>query len=216
MLFPGLPVWIEILLLVMASILLYVFVLLKLVRRYFRFPAPSFIGRGLGSRPRKRLQPPAMLIEALHLGNGMSVLEAGCGPGTFTMDVARAVAPDGHVYAVDIQEGMLDQLRRRMETESISNITPILADAEGRVPLECGQFDRAFAVCVIPEIPDRTKALREIGRLLKDGALFGEAEFVLDPDWPLPRTARKWAEEAGFVYQGMAGNALRYVLVFSN
>jgi ubiquinone/menaquinone biosynthesis C-methylase UbiE len=213
--FPGVSIWIELLLLIVTSILLYVFVLLKIVRRYLHFPAPSFIGRGLDSRPRKKIQPPAMLVEALDLENGMSVLEIGCGPGTFTLDVARAVAPDGCVYAVDVQEGMLDQLRRRIETESISNITPVLADAEGRVPLEDGKFDRSFAVCVVPEIPDRAKALREVRRLLKDGGLFGEAEFVLDPDWPLPRTARKWAKEAGFVYQGMAGNVLRYVLIFS-
>ncbi len=212
---PGLSIWIEVPLIILLLMLLYVFVLLKLVRRFFHFPAPAFIGRGLDSRPRKRLQPPSMIIEALGLESGMAVLEIGCGPGTFTLDVAKAVAPDGIVYAVDIQEKMLDQLRTRMKGQSVENIMPILADAEGRIPLESETCDRAFSVTVLPEIPDRVKALAEIGRILKTGGLYGDAELVIDPDWPLPRTVKKWAEAAGLKHQSMRGNPLRYVLVFS-
>ena len=215
LIFTALPVWIEIPLLVLILVLLYVFVLLKLIRRYFHFPAPAFIGRGLDSRPRKRLQPPSVLVDALGLQPGMRVLEIGCGPGTFTIEVAEAIAPDGAVYAVDIQEAMLGKLRNRMRESGVKNILPVLADAGGHIPVENGVCDRAFSVTVLPEIPDRVQALREVKRILKPGGLYGDAELVIDPDWPLPRTVEKWTDAAGLNYQLMLGNALRYVLVFS-
>ncbi|MHA1934560.1 MAG: class I SAM-dependent methyltransferase [Candidatus Thorarchaeota archaeon] len=213
-LFEGMPYWIEIPFIIALSIFLYIFVLTKIVRRYWKFPAPSFIGRFLNSAHRKRIQPPSMIVEALGLESGMNVVEVGCGPGTFTVDVAHAIQPDGVVYAVDIQEDMLNQLRITMEQKSVDNIVPILADAGGRMPIEDGFADAAFGVTVLPEIPDKIGALKEIRRVLRIGGLFADAELVIDPDWPLRRTVKRWAEQAQLEYSHELGHALRYVLVF--
>ncbi|MHA1904630.1 MAG: class I SAM-dependent methyltransferase [Candidatus Thorarchaeota archaeon] len=213
-LFEGMPFWIEIPLIIVVSIFLYIFVLTKIVRRYWKFPAPAFIGRGLNSTHRKRIQPPSMIVEALKLESGMKVVEIGCGPGTFTIDIARAIQPDGVVYAVDIQDAMLDQLRANMDRNSIDNIVPILADAGGRIPIEDGFADAAFGVTVLPEIPDKISALQEIKRVLRIGGLFADAELVIDPDWPLRRTVKKWAEQVQLEFSHELGHALRYVLVF--
>ena len=121
---------------------------------------PARMGNAIASpRYRNRVQPPSMIIEALNLKPGMTVLEVGCGSGFYTVEVAKAIQPDGVVYAVDIQEGMLEKLRDRMERENVQNITPILADAEGTIPLDDGIVDAAFSVAVIPEIPDPVQAL---------------------------------------------------------
>ncbi|MFQ5833707.1 MAG: class I SAM-dependent methyltransferase [Candidatus Thorarchaeota archaeon] len=213
--FPGVPIWLEIIILIFLSIFLYVFVLAKIVRRYWKFPAPAFIGRALNSGYRKRIQPPSMIVHALELESGMKVVEIGCGPGTFTIDVARAIQPDGTVYAVDIQEDMLEQLRSSMIKHSVENIVPVLADAGGRMPIEDNYADAAFGVTVLPEIPDKIAALNEIKRILKPGGLFADAELVMDPDWPLRRTVKRWAKEVGLVFRSQHGHALRYVLVFS-
>ncbi len=210
------PFWIEIPLIVFISIFLYVFVLMKIVRRFWQFPAPAFIGRGLNSRHRKRIQPPSMIIEALELKPGMKIVEIGCGPGTFTMDVAKAVLPKGVVYAVDIQQSMLNQLKANMQKLDITNIVPILADAGGTIPLDAEVADGAFAVTVLPEIPDKSAVLSEVKRLLKTDGLFCDAELIIDPDWPLRRTVKRWCAEAGFEFVRDLGNALRYVLVFRN
>ena len=200
--------------LILLCIFLYVFVFLKILRRFWQFPAPAFIGRGLNSAHRKRIQPPSMIVEGLRLESGMSVVEIGCGPGTFTIDVARAIAPKGIVYAIDVQEGMLEQLRNNIQKHGIENIVPILADAGGRIPLDDELADAAFSVTVLPEIPDRVGALREIRRILKHGGLYADAELVMDPDWPLRRTVKKWAAAADLQYSHELGHAFRYVLVF--
>jgi len=213
--FGDLSFWLEVPILILIAILLYVFIFLKILRRVWHFPAPAIIGRGLNSGLRKKIQPPRMLIEALNLKPGLVVAEIGCGPGTFTIEVAKVISPKGLVYAIDIQQAMLDQLQSNIDREKVENIIPILADASGAIPLEDEIIDCAFSVTVLPEIQDRAKALIEVKRLLKCNGLYGDAEFVLDPDWPLPRTVKRWAESAGFKFKYQLGSFLRYVLVFS-
>jgi ubiquinone/menaquinone biosynthesis C-methylase UbiE len=156
-----------------------------------------------------------MIIEALDVRPGMEIVELGCGSGYYTVAVAKAIQPAGLVFAVDIQQGMLDKLKVRMEQEGVDNIIPVLADAESEIPLDEGIADAVFSVTVLPEIPDPTKVLLQVKRLLKDDGVFVNAEFLLDPDFPLRRTVVKWARQAGFSLKRQVGNPLRYVLVFS-
>ena len=176
---------------------------------------PAAMGNAIAAGPyRRRVQPPSMIVEAIQARPGMTVIEIGCGSGFYTVEVAKAVQPNGIVYAVDIQEGMLSKLKDRMEREGVENITPVLADAEGNIPLETGIADVVFSVTVVPEIPDPVKALKQIKRLMTDEGVFADAELLLDPDYPLRRTVVKWAKKAGLVLERQLGNAFRYVLVF--
>ncbi len=144
----------------------------------------------------------------------MEIVELGCGSGFYTVAVAKAIQPAGLVFAVDIQQGMLDKLKARMEKEGVDNIIPVLADAEGEIPLDDGIADAVFSVTVLPEIPDPPKALLQVKRLLKDDGVFVNAEFLLDPDFPLRRTVVNWAKQAGFKLKRQVGNIFRHVLVF--
>ena len=174
------------------------------------------MGNAIAMGPyRSRVQPPSMIIDALEVRPGMEIVELGCGSGYYTIAVAKAVQPAGLVFAVDIQQGMLDKLKVRMEEESVENIIPVLADAEGEIPLDDCIADAVFSVTVLPEIPDPPKALLQVKRLLKDDGVFVNAEFLLDPDFPLRRTVVKWATEAGFTLKRQVGSPLRHVLVFS-
>jgi ubiquinone/menaquinone biosynthesis C-methylase UbiE len=155
-----------------------------------------------------------MIIEALGCQPGMTIVEVGCGSGFYTVEVAKAIHPDGMVYAVDIQEGMLEKLRARMEREGVENITPILADAEGHIPLDDGIADGVFSIAVMPEIPDPVKAIIQIKRLMKDDGVFADSELLLDPDYPMKRTVVKWARKAGLELDRTVKKRLSYVVVF--
>jgi ubiquinone/menaquinone biosynthesis C-methylase UbiE len=215
LLFEGVHWAIELILLIFLLLFLWVCVCVRSIRYFWKFPMPSAMGNAIAAGPyRNRAQPPSMIIEAIAARPGMTVVDVGCGSGLYTVAVAKAVQPEGLVYAVDIQEGMLEKLRKRMEREGVENITPILADAEGRIPLDDGIADAVFSVAVIPEIPNPVKAMEQIKRLMTDDGVFAEAELLLDPDYPLQRTVAKWAREAGFVPDKKVGNVFRYVLVF--
>ena len=214
-LFQGVHWLIEVLIVILLVMFLWVCCCVRSVRYFWKFPTPAAMGNAIAAGPyRNRVQPPSMVVDAIDAKPGMVVIDIGCGSGLYSVAVAKAVQPHGVVYAVDIQEGMLEKLKDRMKREGIENIIPVLADAEGQIPLDDEIADAIFSTTVIPEIPNPVKALVQIRRLLKADGRFAEAEFVLDPDFPLARTVRKWAREAGLVFERQVGHALRYVLVF--
>jgi len=176
---------------------------------------PAVMGNAIAAGPyRNKVQPPSTIIEAIRARPGMRVVEIGCGSGLYTIEVAKAIQPGGLVYAVDIQQGMLDRLQARMQQENVNNVVPILANAEGEIPLDDKIADAVFSVTVLPEIPSPVKALLQIKRIMKDDAVFADAELLMDPDYPMARTVTAWAQEAGLARTRRAGNWLRYVLVF--
>jgi len=147
----------------------------------------------------------------------MYVLDLGCGPGTYTIDVARAVGDEGKVFAVDIQLEMIKKLERKLkkqENEDINNIELRVADAY-ELPFQDKFFDLVYMVTVLPEIPDRQRALEEVYRVLKNEGILAVSEFLPDPDYPFKRTTQKWCEQAGFKLGKSDGNFFNYTIQFT-
>jgi ubiquinone/menaquinone biosynthesis C-methylase UbiE len=137
------------------------------------------------------------ILERLELGPGLSVLDAGCGPGLLAVPIARAVGPEGNVVGLDVQEGMLEKARAAAALAHVSNLTFLRAGlGEGRLP--AAAFDRAVLVTVLGEIPDRTAALREIYSSLKPGGFLSITEVLPDPDYQPRGTVKRLAQGAGF------------------
>ena len=75
---------------------------------------------------REAEEAPSMLLRALKLKPGQVVADIGAGSGYLTLPMAKKVAPTGKVYAVDIQQEMLDIIDRRMKEAKLSNVVPTL------------------------------------------------------------------------------------------
>ena len=137
-------------------VLLVVFVLwqvvLRLLRRRFKFPAPAFISVFLNSRVRRALQPPADVVGWMDIRPGMQVLELGPGPGTFTVEAARRSGPQGTVHAVDIQADMLERLQATLAEAGVANVRLHLSSAYA-LPVPDQSIDRLFMVTVLSESP---------------------------------------------------------------
>jgi trans-aconitate 2-methyltransferase len=91
------------------------------------------------------------VIEDLHLRGDETVLDAGCGSGSVTLDL-RARLPRGTIYAVDASAEMIEQLRRRLATDGVTGVVPIhasLTDFSLPEPV-----DRVFSNAVFHWIPD--------------------------------------------------------------
>lgn len=156
----------------------------------------------------------AFIIEHLRLEPGMTVLDAGCGPGRLTLPAAKAVGPAGIVVAMDMQEGMLARTRAKTEAAGLANVEFLHAGlGEGR--LTAGRFDRALLVTVLGEIPDREGALREIFAALKPGGLLSVTEVIFDPHFQRQSTLRQLAAASGFREVACFGNRIAYVIVFT-
>ncbi len=144
---------------------------------------------------------------------GERVLELGPGPGAFTIEAARRTEPGGKLLAVDIQPAMIAAVKRKVSDSKLTNVETHIADAS-HLPVGKETVDRAFLVTVLPEIPDRKRALKELRRVLKPGGVLSITEEFLDPDYPLARTTIRWAEEAGFELEERYGNWWSYTLNF--
>ena len=76
---------------------------------------------GMLEHPLRRLYESPKRILRPFVGPGMAVLDFGCGPGFFTLEMARLVGPSGHVTAVDLQQGMLDRARKKLARAGLAD-----------------------------------------------------------------------------------------------
>ncbi len=151
------------------------------------------------------------ILSRLDLAPGLSVLDAGCGPGLLTIPLARLVGPQGTVVALDVQEGMIRRARDAAARAGVSNITFLVAGL-GDGKLAPASFDRALLVTVLGEIPDRPGALREIHSSLKPGGFLSITEVFADPDYQPRRRVKALALQAGFRVRKEFGSWFRFTV----
>lgn len=75
-----------------------------------------------------RMQVPRV-VAALELKPGMKVADIGSGSGLFTRPIAKAIAPKGVAYAVDIDPALLKIVERSAANEKIANVRTIQGTA---------------------------------------------------------------------------------------
>ncbi len=200
-----------IILLVIAALLIGAALWWRRASRFRSLPCPTWFAWFLESSfwANIRRMPPS--LGRLDLNPSMRVIDVGCGPGRLTIPVARAIEPDGEVVALDIQEGMLERLRKRADAAGLKNIRPVLGGI-GQVEIESNSFDRALLVTVLGEIPDREAALREIYRILNLGGILSITEIFPDPHYQTRSTVRTLCEAAGFQLAKEFGHVLAFTI----
>jgi SAM-dependent methyltransferase len=189
---------------------------LRLVRKRFPFPVPPVVGRFLDSDLRRWMQPPGPIMERSEITEGKQVLEIGCGSGAYTLFAARAVGAGGEVCALDIQAAMLEQLARKLEQPAYRDIGNIRLYRQSAyaLPFEDQTFDVVYMITVLPEIPDRQRALLQVKRVLKPDGVLAVTEFLVDPDYPLRSTTVRLGRDAGFELDAVLGNLWTYTVRF--
>ncbi|RLL67667.1 methyltransferase domain-containing protein [Streptomyces sp. Z26] len=101
---------------------------------------------------------------------GRSVLDAGCGPGTLTADLAAAVAPGGRVTGVDAAAGVLDSARALAAERGLDNVRFATADVHA-LDLPDGAYDVVHAHQLLQHVGDPVGALRELRRVCAPGGV---------------------------------------------
>lgn len=114
---------------------------------------------------------PDTLVGAFDVRPGMLIGDFGCGSGYMSYAAARVVGPKGHVYAIDVQKPVLEQVKREAQAERITNISIVWSDLEivGATKIAQDSLDAAFLVNMLFQVRDRLSVFREVFRLLKSG-----------------------------------------------
>jgi ubiquinone/menaquinone biosynthesis C-methylase UbiE len=169
------------------------------------FPAAK--ARQLLNPLRRVVQSPRTVIARAELAPAMRVLELGCGPGYFTVEVARAV-PDGVAVAFDLQTAML-----ALASVRAPDAAPVNGDAMV-LPFRDGAFDVALVVAMLGEVPDQQRCASELRRVLRPGGWLSIAETRRDSDFLRVDELRARFEPLGFAYAGRRGIAWEYQAMF--
>ena len=139
----------------------------------------------LERREREDEENPDLAMRLIRVTRGSTVADVGAGSGYFTIRLARAVGATGKVYAVDIQQGMLDLLQRAVTKEKLTNVIPVLgAPDDPRLPAE--SLDLVLMVDVYHELSSPQTTLAHLMRALKPGGRLVLLEYrAEDPDVPI-------------------------------
>jgi ubiquinone/menaquinone biosynthesis C-methylase UbiE len=118
-------------------------------------------------------------IKQFALASGMQAADFGSGSGFYTFALARAVAPNGKVFAVDIQKDLLEKLKSGARENHLSNVDIIWGDLEhlGGTKLRESSMDAVTACNIFFQIENKDGLCLEIKRVLKPNAR------VLVVDW---------------------------------
>lgn len=95
-----------------------------------------------------------------YLRPGLRVLDFGCGPGTISLGLAKAVAP-GELHGVDMEESQIDLARAAAMANRQDNAIFHVGDT-ANLPFEGGYFDVAHCHNVLMHIPDTAAVLAEV------------------------------------------------------
>jgi ubiquinone/menaquinone biosynthesis C-methylase UbiE len=137
----------------------------------------------LDNRIRRWLQDPRKILRP-YIDEGMTVLDLGCGPGFFSMDMARMVGQGGRVIASDLQEGMLRKLREKIQnTELEERIT--LHQCQGNKIGVSDKVDFILAFYMVHEVPNQDEFFSEIASILKPS---GQV-LIVEPPFHVSKTA---------------------------
>lgn len=163
---------------------------------------PVELAGSLDNKIRKWFQNPNNIL-APYVKEGMKVLDIGCGPGFFSIEIAKMVGINGKVFAVDLQEGMLQKIRDKISGTMLESIiTPVKCEKDN-IPVP-EKVDFILAFYMVHEVPDKDlffetlkKTLLENGEfLIVEPKMFhvSKAEFAL--------TLEKGAKAKFKVYPG--------------
>jgi len=120
----------------------------------------------------RALIDPFSIFAKIGLSKGMRVADLGCGrTGHFVFPAARIVDQTGVVYAVDILKDVLENINSWIRSEGLENVQTIWSDIEAvnKTPIPAKSLDVCFFMNVLFGIKNKTNALTEANRLLKDG-----------------------------------------------
>lgn len=125
---------------------------------------------------REQEERTSLLIEALKFKPGEVVADIGAGTGYLTRQIAPKILPKGRVYAVEIQQEMLDLLRNKLVSIGITNVVPVLGTViDPKLPTNA--VDTIIMVDVYHEFDHPFEMTDAMCRALKPGGRIVFVEF---------------------------------------
>jgi ubiquinone/menaquinone biosynthesis C-methylase UbiE len=128
---------------------------------------PVGLSGGLDNRIRRLLQDPWKILKP-YLSEGMTVIDLGCGPGFFAIEMAKMLNGSGKVIAADLQAGMLDKINRKIKGTPLESQIELHRCSATETGLTA-KADFILAFWMVHEVPDQESLFKELKSVLKPG-----------------------------------------------
>ncbi|MFZ0447598.1 MAG: class I SAM-dependent methyltransferase [Desulfatiglandaceae bacterium] len=119
----------------------------------------------LDNRIRRWIQNPLKILEP-YIEERMTVLDVGCGPGFFAVDMAHMVGKSGRVIAADLQEGMLQKLRDKIQGTELEGRVTLHKSEANRIGVS-EPVDFVLLFYMVHEVPNIEELFSEVVTLMK-------------------------------------------------
>jgi cyclopropane fatty-acyl-phospholipid synthase-like methyltransferase len=147
------------------------------------------------------------VLPLLKLKPDDKVADIGAGTGAFSLHLAKAVAPSGKLYAVDIDSGLLDYIAQKAKKENVENIQTVKGEfSDPKLPVR--DVDLAFFHDVLHHIENRQAYLKALATYIKPTGRIALIEMNRDdpktphrnnPEMLLSKDeVKNWMGAAGF------------------
>jgi ubiquinone/menaquinone biosynthesis C-methylase UbiE len=155
---------------------------------------PVALAGSLDNFLRKLIHNPKIILHR-YVKKGMSVLDIGCGPGVFTVEIANMVGENGRVIAADLQQGMLDIVGRKLDEKSkkIVKLHKCQQDSIGITE----KVDFILVFYMLHEVPNKREFLAQLKSILKPSGRIFIAEPIFHVSGKAFRKSIEIANSAG-------------------
>lgn len=144
---------------------------------------PVEIAGGLDNSIRRFLQNPQKILKD-YITEDMTVLDLGCGPGFFSVEIAKMLSNPGKVIAADLQEGMLKKVENKIAGTELESKIRIHKCEQDKVGIT-EKVDFILAFYMIHEVPDKEKLFAELHSVLKPEGKF----YIIEPNFHVSKNS---------------------------
>jgi len=135
-----------------------------------RMVCPMQVAGLLDSKFRKLFHNPNKILKP-YIKKNITALDIGCGPGVFSMEIAKLMEGTGKVISVDMQEGMLEIVKRKIAGKFYENNIVLHKCAQNCIGVK-ENIDFLLLFYVVHEVPGKENLFNEILPLInKDGLI---------------------------------------------
>jgi len=138
---------------------------------------------GLDNSFRRFLQNPSKILGP-YIRPGMTVLDLGCGPGFFTMEIAKLLGNSGKVIAADLQEGMLEKVRTKIRGTGLEEVIELHKCEAGTTGIK-KSVDFVLLFYMIHEVDSQEALLKELKSILNPGGKI----LIIEPKFHVSKKA---------------------------
>ncbi len=135
----------------------------------------NFIVICLILRLRDLFYPPKYVLNDVEIQPGDTVLDFGCGPGSYTIVTAEKVDDTGKVFAIDIHPHALKKVSKAAKKKGLTNIKTIISDCDTGLP--SNSVDVILLYYIFNDLENSEKILYELYRVLKPQGILSFSEF---------------------------------------